>query len=159
MGLKEIPYLGFVITRGGITLEPKRVQGIIDLDRPSATTKVRELIGMFQYYRDMWPRRSHILAPLTEAARGPKGRTIFWNEALEIYFKELKCMVSLETLLSYTDCNLPFTVHTDASDKQLGAVISKNKKPIDLFSRKLINPQRNYTTTKKELLAIVECLK
>ena len=43
----------------------------------------------------------------------------------------------------------------DASDKQLGAVISHNNKPISLFSRRLSNPQRNYTTTKKELLAIV----
>ena len=68
-------------------------------------------------------------------------------------------MVSGETLLSYTDCKLPFTVNTDASDKQLGAVISKNNKPIDFLSRKLIKPQRNYTRSEKENLVIVECLK
>ena len=68
-------------------------------------------------------------------------------------------MVFAETLLSYPDWKLPFTVHTDASDKQLGAVIRQNNKPINFFSRKLSKPQHNYTTTKKELLAIVECLK
>ena len=103
--------------------------------------------------------RSHVLAPLTEADSGPKVRKMLWNDALEISFKELKRMVSAETLLSYPDWKLLFTVHTDASDKQLGAVISQNNKPIAVFSRKLIKPQRNYTTNKKELIVIVECLK
>ena len=114
---------------------------------------------MFQYYMEMWPRRSHVLDPLTEAAIGPKGRKIFWNDALESSFKEPKLMISAKTLLSYPDWKLTFTVHTDDSDKQLGAVISKNNKPIALIYRELSKPQRNYTTTEQELLAIVECLK
>ena len=61
-------------------------------------------------------------------------------------------MVSAETLLSYTDWKMPFTVHTGAYDKQLGAVISHNKNPIHFFSRRLSKPQCNYTTTEKELL-------
>ena len=77
----------------------------------------------------MCPRRSHVLATLTEASRSPKGRKILLNDALESPFKELKLMVSTETLLSYTDCNISFTVHTDASDKNLGAVISQKNKP------------------------------
>ena len=68
-------------------------------------------------------------------------------------------MVSADTLLIYPDWKLTFTVHTDAYDKQLGDVISKNNKPIAFFSRILSKPQCNYTTTKKELLATVECLK
>ena len=68
-------------------------------------------------------------------------------------------MVSNETLLSCPDWKLPFTVHIDASDKQLGAVISQNDKPIALFSSKLSKTQRNYTTTKKKNFAIVEYLK
>ena len=67
-------------------------------------------------------------------------------------------MVSDETLLIYPDWKLPFVVHNDAYYKQLGAVISNNNKHIAFFSRILTNPQHNYTTTKKELLAILECL-
>ena len=87
---------------------------------------------------DMCPWRSHILAPLTEADSGPKGKKILWNDALESSFKELKRMVSAETLMIYPYCKLIFTVHTDASDKQLGAVFSQNNKPIHFFSGKLI---------------------
>ena len=60
-----------------------------------------------------------------------------------------------ETLLTYPDRTIPFTIHTNASDYQLGADIGlDNKKPIT-FSK----AQCNYTTTEKELPAIVECLK
>ena len=74
-------------------------------------------------------------------------------------FKELKRMVSAKTLLSYPDWKLTFPVHTDASDKQLGTVIIHNNKHIAFFSIILIKPQRNYTTTEKELLIIVELIK
>ena len=68
-------------------------------------------------------------------------------------------MVSKEVILAYPDWTQPFIMHTDASDFQLGTVISQNDKPIAFFSRKLNSAQRNYTTTEKELLSIVECLK
>ena len=52
-----------------------------------------------------------------------------------------------------------FEIHTDASDFQLGAVISQNKKPIAFYSCMLNLAQTRYTTTEKELLAIVKTLK
>ena len=58
-------------------------------------------------------------------------------------------MVSAETLLSYPYWKLTFIVHTGAYDKQLGAIISQNKKPIDFFSIILSKTQRNYPTTDK----------
>ena len=131
----------------------------MDLGRPTTTTEGSELIGMVQYYRDVCPRRSHILPPLKEADSRHKVREIIWKYAIENSFKELKSMASAENLLSFPYWTIHFMVHTDASDKQLGAVISYNNKPIAFLSRRPIKPQRNYTTTKKELLAIVECLK
>ena len=95
----------------------------MDLGRPTTTTESRALIGMVQYYRNMWTIRSHILDPLTEADIGLKGRNILWDDDLERYFKEIKHVVSAETVLSYPDLKLLFTVQTDDSYKQLGAVI------------------------------------
>ena len=54
---------------------------------------------------------------------------------------------------------ITFMVNTYAYDNQLGAVMIQNNKPIAFFSRRLSNPQRNYTNTRKELLVIIECLK
>ena len=72
--LKEIPYLGYLIPREGIKLDPKKLQWIMDLGRPTTTTEAQALIGMVQYYRHMWLRQSHVLDTMTEASRGPKGR-------------------------------------------------------------------------------------
>ena len=64
-----------------------------------------------------------------------------------------------EVLLSYPDFTKPFEIYTDASKYQLGAVIMQDKCPIAFYSRKLSASQLNYTTTERELLAIVETLK
>ena len=58
-------------------------------------------------------------------------------------------MVSAETLLSYLYYKIPCTVHTYASDKQLGGVIIHNNKPISFFSRRVINAQREYNKNEK----------
>ena len=47
-GLKEIPYIGYLITREGIEPVPEKIQGIMDLGRPNATTEARALIGIVQ---------------------------------------------------------------------------------------------------------------
>ena len=73
----------------------------MDLSQPSTNNEAKALIGIVQYYRDMWPRQSYLLATLTEANSSPKRRKILWNDALEISFKILKRMVSVETLLRY----------------------------------------------------------
>ena len=73
--------------KGGYKLNPKKVQGIMDIRRPTTAIEARAFIGLVQYYRDMWNGRSHLLDPLTEAARIPEGRKMLWNGALEIPFK------------------------------------------------------------------------
>lgn len=158
-GLNEIDYLGYIVTPEGIKPNPKKIQAIQAMERPTTVTEVRRLIGMVQYYRDLWPRRSHILEPLTAISSGRKGTKINWTPQLEDTFQKIKQMVCKETLLTYPDWNKPFDIHTDASDFQFGAVISQENKPIAFFSRKLNSAQRNYTTTEKELLSIVECVK
>ena len=59
----------------------------MDIARPTTMTEARALLSMVQYYRYMCPRRSHILAPLAEAARVLKGKKILWNDALEYFFQ------------------------------------------------------------------------
>ena len=91
----------------------------------------------------MWNRKSYILDTLTEAYNAPKSRVILWNKNMEVSLCELNSMVSAENLLNCNYWKIPFTLHTGASDKQLGAVISQNDKPIALFSRKLSKPWCN----------------
>ena len=112
---------------------------------------------MVNYNRDMWIRRSHILAPLN--ALNCKGVKWNWGPEQQRAFENIKRVMAKEILLHYPDFNKPFEIHTDASHSQLGAVITQDNKPIAFYTRKLRNGQHNYTTTERELLAIVETLK
>ncbi len=64
-----------------------------------------------------------------------------------------------ETMLTYPQFDKPFIVYTDASEKQIGGVVTQEGKPLGFFSRKLTDTQRRYPVTKQELLAITETLK
>ncbi len=78
----------------GVQPNPKTIKERQALERPKTVTKVRKLIGMVQYYRDLWPPRSHILEPFTALSAGKKGTKIKWRDELESAFQEVKQVVS-----------------------------------------------------------------
>ena len=125
---------------------------------------------MVQYYRDLWARRSEMLAPLTSLvgecgqtkttkAKGTKKVPWHWDEVHQRAFNHVKATITKDVVLVYLDNSKVFEIYTDASSKQLGAVITQDNRPIAFFSRKLSNAQRKYSITEIELLAIVETLK
>ena len=69
-GLNEIDNLGYIVTPEGVKPNPKKIKAIQALERPTTVTEVHRLIGMVQYYQDLWPRRSHILEPFTAISSG-----------------------------------------------------------------------------------------
>ena len=154
----EIEYLGYLLTKDGIKPVQKKIQAVLDLQPPTTLKELRRFLGMVQFYRDMWKQRSHILAPLTDLV-GLGKKKIKWEPNHQRSFEEIKKVLAKETILNYPKFDRPFDIHTDASDRQLGAVISQDGKPLAFYSRKLSSAQRNYTTTEQELLSIVETLK
>jgi hypothetical protein len=105
---------------------------------------------MVDYNRDMWVRHSTLLAPLTSMTS--KNVKFKWTDEHQKAFDNIKKIICREVML-------PFHFYTDASDLQLGAVITQEEKPIAFFSRKLNSAQKRYTTGEQELFSIVEPLK
>jgi hypothetical protein len=62
----EIEYLGYILTREGIKSQNKKVQAILALNPPNSVKELWHFLGMVQYYRDMWLKRSEMLAPLSD---------------------------------------------------------------------------------------------
>ena len=153
----QLEYLGYWITRDGIKPLQKKVDAILRIAAPTNKKQLRGFIGLVNYYRDMWVRRSHTLAPL--AALTSKAAQWKWTKEHQTAFEEMKKIIARETLLAYPNFSKPFEIHTDASHTQLGGVISQDGKPIAFYSRKLLPAQTRYTTTERELLSIVETLK
>ena len=74
-------------------------------------------------------------------------------------FNDAKCIVGREVMLAFPDFNKMFDIHMDASDTQLGAVLSQDGKPVAFCSRKLNSAQKHCAMTERELLMIAETLK
>ena len=70
----------------------------------------------------------------------------------------MKAIITADVMNAFPYYSIPFQIYTDASDFQLGAAIIQRQKPIAYYSKKLTPAQQNYTTTDKELLAIVMTL-
>ncbi len=70
----EIEYLGYILTRGGIEPQPKKVQAILALNLPNNVKELLHFLGMVKYYCDMWAKHSEMLAPLSNLV-GECGKT------------------------------------------------------------------------------------
>jgi hypothetical protein len=156
-GESKIDYLGYEITRYGIQPQPKKVEAILNLSQRKTKHQLRHFLGMFNYYRDMWQTRSHMLAPLTGLV-SPLVK-YKWGEEQQKAFDEIKQKVSQEKLLAFPDFEKEFHVYIDAFNKHLGSAIMQKGKPLAFYSRNLNSAQTRYTTGEQELLSIVETLK
>ena len=133
------------------------MEAILKMQPPKTKRQLRRFIGMVNYYRDMWKRRSHNLAPLTTLS----GKTVKWKWTNECQnaFETIKRSIARKTLLNFPDFDKEFHIYTDSSEFQLGSVIMQEDKPLAFYSRKLNKHQKRYTTGEKELLSIVETMK
>ena len=106
---------------------------ITNMEPPNSPKEVIQFIGVVNNYRNMSPRKSHMLAPLTRIT--PNKVKFKWTKIEQNTFDKIKRIVAHYTLLTYPDFNKTFKIHTDARNYQLGAVISQKFKPIPFYSR------------------------
>jgi hypothetical protein len=92
--VQEVDYLGFRLTPEGVRPQLKKVDAIRNIAAPTTKRQLRHFVGLVNYYRYMWKRRSHLIAPLTELMS--KNVPFKWTEKHEKAFKELKDRISAE---------------------------------------------------------------
>ncbi len=124
------------------------MKAILALNPPKSFKELQPFLGMVQYFRDMWAKRSEMLAPLTDLVgecretratkkNGTKTKPWRWESIHHQAFDNVKATIAKEVVLAYPDFTKPFKIYTDASTTQLGVVITQGYRPIAFFSRKL----------------------
>ncbi len=99
--MDECEYLGYVLTRQGIKLHSKKIKAILVINPPKNVKELHPFLGIIQYYRDLWEKRSEMLAPLkdliaecgeTKATKrtGTKKSPWYWNEMHQKAFDKIK---------------------------------------------------------------------
>ena len=89
-------YLGLWVTRNGVKSTNKNIEAITNTNPPNFQKEVQNFIGVIIYYRDMWPSRSHTLAPFTK--RTSIKKTFKWTKVEQDNFKKIRWIVNHDTL-------------------------------------------------------------
>ena len=158
---QEVKFLGFVLTQGGYTTIPNKIEAINKMPAPKDVDLLRRFLGMTSFYRMFIENYAKIADPLFNLLK--KDEKFRWNAEHETAFERLKEALTSSKILAYPDFSKPFILETDASNKGIGCVISQEvegeKRPISFASRSLSKAEKNYDTTNKEALAVVWALK
>ena len=155
--LREVHFLGHVVNKDGIHVDPSKVDSIRNWPAPRTPTEIRQFLGLAGYYRRFIKDFSKIAQPLTLLTQ--KGVTYRWGEPQETAFQHLKDRLCSAPILSLPEGTDDFVVYCDASIRGLGCVLMQRDKVIAYASRQLKVHKRNYMTHDLELGAVVFALK
>lgn len=153
----ETLILGHVVSQKGIATDPEKVKALKEFPEPHDLTTLRSFLGCAGYYRQFIPNFADIAPPLYGLER--KGANFKWTTECQAAFDTLKRRLTSSPILAYPNFDRPFILDTDASDTGLGAVLSQvqngKERVIAYAAKALSKSQRNYSTTRKELLALI----
>ena len=130
--LKEVGFLGHVISGEGIAVDPSKVQSVTEWLAPTSVSEIRSFLGLAGYYRRFIENFSKIVKPMTELL---KNDTKFkWMEDCEASFQELKKRLTTAPVLTLPDIHKEVQVFCDASRLGLGSVLMRDGRVVSYAS-------------------------
>ncbi|KAL0557201.1 hypothetical protein IC582_005719 [Cucumis melo] len=155
--LKQVSFLGHVVSKAGVSVDPAKIEAVTGWTRPSTVSEVHSFLGLAGYYRRFVENFSRIATPLTQLTR--KGAPFVWSKACEDSFQNLKQKLVTAPVLTVPNGSGSFVIYSDASKKGLGCVLMQQGKVVAYASRQLKSHEQNYPTHDLELAAVVFALK
>jgi hypothetical protein len=145
---QKLNYLGYVITPDGISMDPAKVQTVIDWRSPACVKDVQKFLGFANFYRRFIDQYAAINKPMSALVK--KGKNFEWTSDAQTAFDQLKQAFTSPPILlhGHADTSKPFIVETDASNFAIAAVVSQYQEdnilhPIAFFSHQLRDSEPN----------------
>jgi hypothetical protein len=155
--LDTVKFLGHTISGNGISVDPSKVQEVMDWKPPTSVHQIRSFLGLAGYYRRFISDFSKIAKPMTELLK--KGVKFLWDQKCKDAFHILRDRLTTAPVLTQPDVSKPFDIYCDASGTGLGCVLMQDNRVIAYASRALRVHEQNYPTHDLELAAIIHALK
>ncbi|KAK1680574.1 hypothetical protein QYE76_041422 [Lolium multiflorum] len=150
--LDSVEFLGHVITKEGIAVNPSKVQSVLEWKSPKNAKEIRGFLGMAGYYRRFIEGFSKIAGPMTKLLK--KNTPFVWTDECETSFQTLKEKLTTAPVLAVPEPGKDYTVYCDASKNGLGCVLMQDRKAnvvADALSRKSTENQPTEWEIPKEL--------
>ena len=159
---EEMDFLGLLIGKHGIKVNPKKVEVLKTWPKPDSITDIRSFLGLLQFFRRFIPNFAKIAAPLTDLTKKDRG-VHMWDEKCDEAFAALKKSITESPILVCPDWSKPFRGHVDASQTAVGGTLTQldengMDRVISFFSKKLSDAEANYSANDRELLGLVRFL-
>ncbi|XP_050896896.1 uncharacterized mitochondrial protein AtMg00860-like [Lathyrus oleraceus] len=116
--LREVSFLGHVVSGDGIAVDPSKIDAVLQWEAPTSVTEIRSFLGLAGYYRRFIEGFSKLALPLTKLTC--KGADFVWDVLCEESFLELKKRLTTAPILILPNPEEPFVVYCDASKMGLG---------------------------------------
>ncbi|WVZ81168.1 hypothetical protein U9M48_028579 [Paspalum notatum var. saurae] len=143
--LKEVSFLGHILSEKGVAVDPSKVECVLNWKQPKTVTEIRSFLGLAGYYRRFIKDFSKMAKPMTSLTK--KNAKYSWSPNCEDAFQ------------TQHDVTKPFDVYCDASGNGLGCVLMQEGRVVAYASRQLRKHEANYPTHDLELAAVVHALK
>ncbi|KAG8485854.1 hypothetical protein CXB51_019216 [Gossypium anomalum] len=155
--LREVTFLGHVVSAEGIKVDPQKIEAILEWKPPRSVSKIQSFLGLAGYYKRFVEGFSMMAVPLTKLIR--KGVLFVWTEKQQEAFEKLKKVLTEAPVLIQPEPRKDFIVYSDASHVGLGCVLMQEGKVVAYASQQLKPHEGNYPTHDLELAAVIFALK
>ncbi|WVZ97191.1 hypothetical protein U9M48_042744 [Paspalum notatum var. saurae] len=147
--LREVSFLGHILSEKGVAVDPSKVEDVLNWKQPETVTEIRSFLGLAGYYRRFIKDFSKTAKPMTSLTK--KNAKYLWDPKCEEAFTSLKKSLTSAPILAQPDVTKPFDVYCDASGNGLGRVLMQEGRVIAYASRRLRKHEANYATHDLEL--------
>lgn len=157
----EVEYLGYILGKDGLKMNPKKLSTIVDWPEPRSVKDIQSFLGFANFYRRFVEHYAQIVIPLHAHTRKDAPLPFRLSDEARQAFNQLKRIFTSAPVLRHFDPALPITLITDASDFAISGIVhqpdhNNQLHPVAFFSRKLSPAEINYDVYNKEMLAIIE---